>query len=60
MTQAQLNRAVARVTGESLATIQRRGFSPVMPQPLCHRVHRPRAVSASFPQNRTPETVIAK
>ena len=27
MTQAKLNRAVARATGESLGTIRRRGFS---------------------------------
>lgn len=29
MTQAQLNRAVSKVTGEDFHVIQRRGFSPV-------------------------------
>jgi len=32
MTQRQMNRAVARATGESLATIVRRGFSPLRPR----------------------------
>ena len=31
MTQQQLDRAVARATGESLTTIRRHGFSLVMP-----------------------------
>ena len=31
MTQAKLNRAVSRVTGESLGTIRRRGFSVADP-----------------------------
>jgi hypothetical protein len=60
MTQADLNRAVARVTGESLATIQRRGFSPVMPPPPCHRVLRPVGTSRNLPRSRPSETVIAK
>ena len=30
MTQTDLNRAVAAVTGESLSTIRRRGFGPLM------------------------------
>ena len=29
MTQAQLDRAIARATGETVATIQRHGFSPM-------------------------------
>ena len=29
MTQKQLNQAVARITGESLSTIRRMGFSPL-------------------------------
>lgn len=29
MTQAQLERAIARATGETIATIQRHGFSPM-------------------------------
>jgi hypothetical protein len=33
MTQAKLNRAVARATGESLGTIRRRGFS--IADPAC-------------------------
>lgn len=32
MTQSRLNRAVARATGESLATIERLGFSIVDPE----------------------------
>jgi hypothetical protein len=31
MTQAELNRAVARATGESISEIARRGFSPLEP-----------------------------
>jgi hypothetical protein len=31
MTQTQLDRAVARATGENVETIQRLGFSPVRP-----------------------------
>jgi hypothetical protein len=34
MTQAQLDRAVAQTTGESLATIRSRGFSLVEPGPI--------------------------
>jgi hypothetical protein len=30
MTRAQLNRAVARITGETLKTIRRRGFGPLL------------------------------
>jgi hypothetical protein len=38
MTQAQLNRAVSRATGESLATICRRGFVPLTVGPVeCER-----------------------
>lgn len=33
MTRSRVERAVARATGESLATIQRLGFSNVEPQP---------------------------
>jgi hypothetical protein len=33
MTQAQLNRAVAAATGESVATIERLGFS-IVPEPV--------------------------
>lgn len=33
MTHSRVERAVARATGESLATIQRLGFSIVEPQP---------------------------
>jgi hypothetical protein len=36
MTQARINRAVARATGESLGTIQRRGFSIADPASVCH------------------------
>ena len=36
MTQARLNRAVARATGESLDTIQRRGFSIADPASVCY------------------------
>jgi hypothetical protein len=31
MTQSQLDRAVARATGESLVTIRHMGFSPLVP-----------------------------
>lgn len=41
MTQRDLNRAVARATGESLATISRAGFSPL----------------AGFVVHREPQTV---
>ena len=34
MNQRELNRAVARATGESVATIRRMGFSPWWPIPL--------------------------
>jgi hypothetical protein len=33
MTQRQLNRAVARATGEQLSTIRGMGFSPLAPLP---------------------------
>lgn len=33
MTQSQLDRAVARATGESLSTISRMGFSEVIDEP---------------------------
>lgn len=36
MTQARLDRAVARATGESLGTISRRGFSIADPASVCH------------------------
>jgi hypothetical protein len=36
MTQSQLDRAVARATGESLRTIANRGFSIVSPGTLRH------------------------
>ena len=32
MTQNDLNRAVARATGETVAEIARRGFQPLMPE----------------------------
>lgn len=34
MTQAELNRAVARATGESIREIARRGFVPLTPIPV--------------------------
>ena len=34
MNQAELNRAVARATGESVATISRRGFVPLTQGPV--------------------------
>ena len=34
MTQAELNREVARATGESVRTIASRGFSPLTPTPV--------------------------
>lgn len=49
MTQLQLVRAVARATGESVKTIQRRGFSPMSlrsRQPA-HRRHGPNRIKRS-------------
>jgi hypothetical protein len=43
MTQAQLNRAVCRATGETLSTICRRGFVPLTVGPL-ESEHRPLVV----------------
>ena len=34
MTQAELDRAVAEATGESLQTVARRGFSLLTPRPV--------------------------
>ena len=34
MTQAELNRAVARATGEEIRTIAHRGFVPLTPVPI--------------------------
>jgi hypothetical protein len=34
MTQAELDRAVARATGESLREVARRGFQPLTPVPF--------------------------
>ena len=34
MTQAELNREVAKVTGESVETIARRGFVPLTDSPI--------------------------
>lgn len=43
MTQAQLERAVARATGETVATIQQRGFMPMpLPSPPPKRLYRRR------------------
>ena len=33
MTQAELNKAVAKATGESVGTVSARGFSPLWPVP---------------------------
>jgi hypothetical protein len=58
MTQAMLDSAVARATGESLKTIQRRGFSPLPSCPRRSRRRRGRTASrvAATPQ----DTVISK
>ena len=48
MTQYQLNHAVARATGESLATISRFGFSLAAPEVVHHDpepLRRPRIVN---------------
>jgi len=42
MTQNQLNRSVARATGESLSTIRSLGFSIADPDEVCHDPERPR------------------
>lgn len=49
MTQAQLERAVARATGENLDTIQRRGFSFV-------RLHSPVRLLFRRQRRRAPKT----
>ena len=36
MTQSQLNRAVARATGEPIGTINKMGFSIADPRQVCH------------------------
>ena len=46
MTQEQLELAVARATGESLAEIRRRGFSPLDPLDTCFETPRRRTRSA--------------
>jgi hypothetical protein len=50
MTQSQIDRAVARATGESVGLIQRRGFSlQNVPVPLRrYRRRRPRRSSVSL------------
>jgi hypothetical protein len=50
MTQSQIDRAVARATGESVGLIQRRGFSlHFQPVPLRrHRRRRPRRSPTSL------------
>lgn len=47
MTQHQLDRAVARATGETVETIQRRGFRFV-PMPRRNRHWRPRRRHSPF------------
>jgi hypothetical protein len=42
MTQAQLNRAVAQATGETISTIRRHGFS-IVELPSAEPLDRPRA-----------------
>ena len=42
MTQTQIDRAVARATGESLSTIRSLGFSIADPDMVCHDPERPR------------------
>ena len=45
MTQRHLDRAVARATGESVATIRRLGFGLAGPPALAVRGNRPRMAS---------------
>ncbi|MGO9110056.1 MAG: hypothetical protein ACLP9L_12560 [Thermoguttaceae bacterium] len=45
MTQSQLDRAVARATGESLSIIRRIGFSFVDPAEPCDALPKPRIVN---------------
>jgi hypothetical protein len=59
MTAAQLNRAVARATGETLSTIQRRGFSPMSLRP--RRSSQPgvrRRACVHHPQPKEPSNVL--
>lgn len=48
MTQSQLDRAVARATGEALSTVRHFGFSIADPKAVCHDpepLRRPRIVN---------------
>ncbi len=47
MTQAELEAAVSRSTGESVGTIRRRGFSIVVPTPT---IYEPEPDDAALPQ----------
>jgi len=47
MTQAELEAAVSRSTGESLSTIRRRGFSIVVPGPS---IYEPEPDEIAMPQ----------
>ena len=62
MNQSQLNRAVARATGESLSTIRRRGFTLLTPIPIereplvmnWDEFDHERRISVSQPRARQP------
>ena len=62
MNQAELNRAVARATGESVDTIAQRGFVPLTPVPFerepstidWNQVEADRRITLSRPSIREP------
>jgi hypothetical protein len=56
MKQADLNRAVARATGESVREIERLGFSVVGDRSLTSRKNRPRYWSKRRPKKLIPQT----
>jgi hypothetical protein len=57
MTQSLLNRAVARATGESVATIRRMGFNLVSPVEVDDDLNnRPRPQTANWDQLDTERT----
>lgn len=56
MSQSQIDRAVARATGESVGLIQRRGFSLHCLSVLLHRVRRRRPRRSSTSLTRHAQT----
>jgi hypothetical protein len=55
MTRVQLNRAVARITGETLDTIRRRGFGLLSRKPRRSNKQRNRDDQHRFPPASAPQ-----